>query len=140
MSSTLSDSTRQFVRKRANYHCEYCKAAELLMGLKCEIDHIIPRSRGGSNELDNLCAACTFCNGRKYIKVGGVDPNIGQIALLFNPREQEWPAHFRWSGDGTIIIGTTPCGRAAVEALQLNDSLRVAARSIWVHTKRHPPT
>lgn len=29
------------------------------------VDHIVPRGRGGTDELDNLRAACTWCNSRR---------------------------------------------------------------------------
>ena len=107
--------------------------------MKCTTDHITPKSRGGSDELDNLCAACVFCNGRKYAKIEGVDPETMQKVQLFHPRQQQWHEHFRWSEDGAIIVGLTTCGRATIAALELNAPLRVAARSIWVQTGRHPP-
>src|SRR5260370_2635723 len=30
-----------------------------------EVDHILPRSRGGSNRISNLCLACHACNQQK---------------------------------------------------------------------------
>lgn len=139
MSATISRSQHRLARERAHYLCEYCQTAEVLSGLKNNVDHIIAKSRGGSNDLDNLCAACSFCNGCKHAKVTGIDPETGQPVGLFNPRQQTWHEHFRWHDDGTIIIGLTACGRATVEALCLNEPLRVAARSLWVQTGRHPP-
>lgn len=136
---TLSESIRNQVRERANFICEYCQTAEMLSGLKCTTDHIIPQSRGGSDDLENLCAACTFCNSHKYTKTEGSDPETGQTVKLFNPRLQEWYKHFQWSDDCTMIMGLTACSRVTIDALQLNDSLRVMARSIWVQTGRHPP-
>lgn len=134
----LSEAVRNSVRERANFLCEYCQTAEILSGLRCVTDHIIPTSRGGSDELDNLCAACTFCNSHKYTKIEGSDPETGQNVRLFHPRQQQWPDHFHWSEDGKTIVGLTACGRATIEALQLNEPLRVAARSIWIQTGRHP--
>lgn len=136
----LSESLRRRVRERANFLCEYCQTAEVLSGLRCAIDHIIPKSRGGSDDLDNLCAACTFCNSRKYAKTAGIDPETGQAVRLFHPRQQQWSEHFQWRQGGTIIVGLTACGHATMEVLQLNEPLRVAARSIWSQAGRHPPS
>lgn len=135
----LSDTVRRRIRERAKFRCEYCQTAEILSGIRCVADHIRPQSRGGSDEMDNLCAACSFCNGCKYAKIDGLDPATNQRVALFNPRQQAWHDHFQWSETGTIILGITACGRATVDALQLNESLRVMARSIWVQTGRHPP-
>ena len=45
---------------RDNYTCQYCgKKSELT------IDHIIPRSRGGKDEWDNVAVACLRCNVSK---------------------------------------------------------------------------
>lgn len=139
MASSVSESTRQLVRERANFTCEYCQSAELLTGLKCEIDHIIPKSRHGTDDFENLCAACTVCNGHKYNKVEGVDPGTNHPLRLFHPREQTWHEHFQWDANGTHILGVTACGRVTIDALNLNEPLRVAARTIWVQTGRHPP-
>ena len=136
----LSESLRNHVRERANFRCEYCQTAEILSGLKSTTDHIIPKSRDGSDELDNLCSACVFCNSRKYSKIESVDPETGQKVQLFHPRQQQWAEHFQWSKDGTTIVGLTIIGRATINALELNELLRVTARSIWVQTGFHPPT
>jgi hypothetical protein len=58
---------------------------------------------------------------------------------LFNPNAQNWSDHFRWSEDGTIIIGLTACGRATVGALQLNNQYMVRARKFWFKANEHPP-
>jgi hypothetical protein len=46
---------------------------------------------------------------------------------------------FRWSADGTVIIGLTTCGRATVEALKLNNELAKQARALWRDAGIHPP-
>jgi hypothetical protein len=44
-----------------NYHCAYCgKTAP-----RWEVDHILPRSRGGSNRPSNLVLSCHDCNQTK---------------------------------------------------------------------------
>jgi len=47
--------------QRDNYTCVYCNK----IGGKLEVDHIIPISRGGGNELSNLATACRKCNRQK---------------------------------------------------------------------------
>lgn len=48
--------SRRIVYKRTKRKCFYCgKRATTL-------DHVIPRSHGGSNDIDNLVAACEPCN------------------------------------------------------------------------------
>jgi 5-methylcytosine-specific restriction endonuclease McrA len=55
-----------YVFKRDGYACTYC--GDVPERLHC--DHIIPLSRGGLNEFDNLTTACPPCNldkGKKLI-------------------------------------------------------------------------
>jgi hypothetical protein len=50
---------RQRVLKRDGYICAYCGQDAT------EVDHVIPRARGGGHDLDNLVACCKPCNSRK---------------------------------------------------------------------------
>jgi 5-methylcytosine-specific restriction endonuclease McrA len=51
--------SRRAVLVRDNYECQYCgRAAE-------NIDHVVPKSRGGGHTWDNVVAACRSCNSRK---------------------------------------------------------------------------
>jgi 5-methylcytosine-specific restriction endonuclease McrA len=51
--------SRKAVFVRDNYRCQYC-------GDKAEnVDHVVPRSRGGGHTWDNVVAACRRCNSRK---------------------------------------------------------------------------
>jgi 5-methylcytosine-specific restriction endonuclease McrA len=85
----ISDVTRQLVRERANYLCEYCHSSERLSANRFTIDHVIPRSLDGSDDLSNLALACRRCNERRYNFVAGVDPETQEIAPIFNPRLQK---------------------------------------------------
>ena len=38
------------------------------------IEHIWPRSKGGSLTLDNLCYACAWCNSYKATQTHALDP------------------------------------------------------------------
>ena len=51
--------SRRAVFVRDGHRCQYC-------GNQAEnIDHVVPRSRGGLHSWDNVVAACRRCNGRK---------------------------------------------------------------------------
>lgn len=52
------------VYEKTDGHCWYC-GAELPPFSNWEIDHQMPRSKGGVNDLWNLVAACRQCNARK---------------------------------------------------------------------------
>jgi hypothetical protein len=72
--------------------------------------------------------------------IEALDPLSGELAALFNPRQQHWNEHFRWGEDGTEIIGLTPIGRATVAALRMNNLEIVAARRLWVSVGWWPPS
>ena len=51
--------SRRAVFARDGHRCQYCdRAAE-------NIDHVVPRSRGGPHSWDNVVASCRSCNARK---------------------------------------------------------------------------
>lgn len=54
---------RRAVFVRDNHRCQYCGAAAE------NIDHVIPRSRGGSHTWENVVAACQPCNAKKGDKL-----------------------------------------------------------------------
>ncbi|MCC3532095.1 MAG: HNH endonuclease [Microcoleus sp. PH2017_22_RUC_O_B] len=41
---TLTEATRQYIRQRAKYLCEYCHSPEEISTSRFTIDHIKPRS------------------------------------------------------------------------------------------------
>ena len=61
----ISGTTRQNVLMRDNYTCQIC-GATVKDGAKLEIDHIIPYSKGGTNNEDNLQVLCQECNREKH--------------------------------------------------------------------------
>ncbi len=54
---------RAYVLRRDRYKCQYCGVSSRRAYM--EVDHIIPRSKGGMDVEWNLCAACMPCNRRK---------------------------------------------------------------------------
>ena len=135
----MSAAVRARVRAQAQNRCGYCQSSQqYVLGL-LEIDHIIPKARGGTDEEANLWLACRMCNGFKGTQTHARDPVTGRRVRLFNPRRQRWSRHFLWSQEGTQIIGRTACGRATVVALQLNSVISVMVRREWVAAGWHPP-
>jgi hypothetical protein len=119
---SISDEIRQAVRERAKYLCEYCHSPERLSANRFTLDHIIPQSLGGSDDITNLALACRRCNERRYNFIAGINPETQEIVPLFNPRQQKWVEHFVWTDQGTLIEGITPTGRATCVRLDLNDT------------------
>lgn len=52
---------RELLLEKWSRTCAYCGAKNT----KLEIEHIQPRSKGGSNRVSNLCLACIPCNQKK---------------------------------------------------------------------------
>ena len=62
----ISGSIRYNVLKKAKFRCELCGVSADTKAL--EVDHIIPRNKGGSDEINNLQALCYSCNAMKRDK------------------------------------------------------------------------
>ena len=64
--------------------CQYCgvhfSRAEL------NLDHVVPRSRGGMSCWENVVCSCHACNRRK----GGRSPKEARMRILRAPRRPEW--------------------------------------------------
>ena len=116
---------RRQVRQRAGDSCEYCQLPQSSFPLVTfHIEHVIPRQHGGSDEIDNLCLSCHWCNLFK-------GPNLsslvdGQLTRLFNPRADNWAEHF--VGLEGKIDGTSAIGIATVSLLNMNDPDRIELR------------
>jgi hypothetical protein len=137
--SYIPTDLRSRIAETARHRCGYCLTSQLISGAQMHLDHIIPRAQGGSSAEENLWLACAWCNSYKGSKSFAIDPETGTEVHLFNPRRQVWSEHFRWSNEGTSIIGTTATGRATVEALRLNNEYIVPARRQWILAGWHPP-
>jgi len=52
---------REYLLTKWQRKCAYCQAA----GIPLQVEHLVPRSRGGSDRASNLVIACELCNVRK---------------------------------------------------------------------------
>lgn len=67
----FSKEFRQKIFERDNYECQLCKPKKnlLFLPLKRRIDHKIPLSKGGSNDISNLWLVCDECDTKKKNKI-----------------------------------------------------------------------
>lgn len=59
----VSKRTRYEVLKRDNHSCRYCGGSA--PDVKLTVDHVVPVALGGTDNPDNLVAACADCNAGK---------------------------------------------------------------------------
>jgi hypothetical protein len=134
--SSWAETVRQ-VEARAAGRCEYCRMHQALQGATFHVEHIVPKSRGGRSEMDNLAWACPACNLHKSDRTEATDPESGTGVQLFNPRLQPWDEHFRW--EGYRVIGRKAVGRAAIHLLDLNHPRRMLIRQAEEQFGLFPP-
>ena len=85
-SGVIPGSARYDVLKRSKYRCELCGISAEEKAL--EVDHIVPRNHGGSDELHNLQALCYSCNAMKRDRD---DTDFRGIASSYSDRAEECP-------------------------------------------------
>lgn len=134
-----SKRLKKLISERARDCCEYCLSQAKYAPDPFSIEHIMPRSKGGSDDPENLAWACMGCNGMKYNETHAIDPITMELAPLFHPRLHAWSEHFQWSPGLTHVFGRTAIGRATVEKLGLNRPGVVNLREVLVIVGVHPP-
>ena len=126
------------VAARAGHRCEYCRAPELVFNFPFEVEHILPLAKGGTSQDDNLALSCRSCNLKKGTCVESIDPVTGATAAIFHPRQDTWSDHFQASEITGAITGLSPKGRITTARLNLNSTLQLAARVIWIQIGLFP--
>jgi hypothetical protein len=123
----MDRNTRNGVRRRARWCCEYCRLPERADPyLTFHLEHIVAKQHGGDDDASNLAWACSRCNHRKGTNLASRDSDSESIVELFNPRRQKWVDHFEIL-EGRIL-GLTPAGRVTARLLDMNDGRRVRLR------------
>lgn len=69
---------------RDNNTCQYC--GKKFPKRKLNLDHVIPRSRGGKSTWENVVCSCFKCNRKK----GGRTPAEAGMKLIRPPRKPAW--------------------------------------------------
>ncbi len=84
--------TRRNIYEHYGYRCAYC-------GLKfstneLNLEHVVPRSRGGKTDWTNVVTACIPCN----LKKGNRLPNEAHMKLLLHPTKP------KWRGSASVVL------------------------------------
>ncbi len=64
--------------------CQYC--GRRFSRSELNLDHVIPRSQGGTSTWENVVCSCQQCNRQK----GGRTPNQARMKLIAHPRRPAW--------------------------------------------------
>jgi 5-methylcytosine-specific restriction endonuclease McrA len=87
---TRASLSRRAVFARDGHRCQYCGAAAE------NIDHVVPRSKGGQHVWENVVAACRRCNSHKE------DRSLAESGLVLR-RKPTAPHELTWI---VIAVGT----------------------------------
>jgi 5-methylcytosine-specific restriction endonuclease McrA len=85
--------SRHNIYTRDNNTCQYC--GQQLPRSELNLDHVVPRSRGGRTTWDNVVCCCVDCNVRK----GARSPDQAGLKLLKIPTRPRWTPTFRAGGN-----------------------------------------
>lgn len=87
--------TKKNVLLRDNHTCQYCGTR----GEEMNVDHVVPKSRGGRSDWCNLVCSCVRCNNRKNNRT----PKEAGMQLRRKPYE---PRYIPWI---RVKRNTLPC-------------------------------
>ena len=76
--------SRHNIFARDKNTCQYC--GKKFLRLDLNLDHIIPRSQGGTSTWENVVCSCHQCNRKK----GGKTPEQARIKLISQPKRPVW--------------------------------------------------
>lgn len=76
--------TRHNIYERDKNTCQYC--GKLFDRKDLNLDHIIPRDRGGETSWENIACSCIKCNSRKANRL----PHEAGMRLLRKPERPRW--------------------------------------------------
>ncbi len=76
--------SRENIYLRDDYTCQYC--GERQPARELTLDHVVPASKQGKKEWENMVTACRTCNHRK----GNRTPIGAGMPLLTEPRAPTW--------------------------------------------------
>jgi len=85
---SITKKIRFEVFKRDGFKCAYCGKSPPDVIL--EVDHIEPKSKGGSDEPTNLLASCFDCNrGKRDIPLEKIPPHLSENIEVLREKETQ---------------------------------------------------
>jgi 5-methylcytosine-specific restriction endonuclease McrA len=75
---------RQNLFERDGHRCQYCNTTYAPKELN--LDHVIPRDRGGKTSWENVVTSCIRCNSRKANRL----PHEAGMHLVRRPEKPKW--------------------------------------------------
>jgi ATP adenylyltransferase len=122
----ISGTLRYEVLKRARFRCELCGISAEDKAL--QVDHIVPRAKGGADDISNLQALCYTCNAMKRDRD---DTDFRKVVESYKHRE------------AGCLFCELPTDRLALEnplAVAIFDKYPVTRGHILVIPRRHAPS
>lgn len=98
---SIGVALRFYILRRDNYTCQYCGARAPDAAL--HVEHRTPVAEGGTNDPENLCAACVRCNLGKGVGPARHTPTDKSEVKLWLEERRAW-----WREWAML----TPCGSA----------------------------
>ena len=96
--SYISDKLHQKIVEQSKNRCGYCLGEQRYILAPLEIDHLLPTSKGGTDDEENLWLACPLCNVYKGKQTHKIDLLTHRKVPIFNPRKQHWKRHCKKNG------------------------------------------
>ena len=88
--------TRHNVFLRDHYTCQYCR--EKFGEKELNLDHVVPRDKGGATRWDNIVTSCIRCNNRKANNL----PHEANMFPAKQPKAPRWRPLFGFRSRGGI--------------------------------------
>lgn len=131
----MSKRLRFDVFKRDGFTCQYCGAHPPTVVL--EVDHVLPVSLGGLDEIDNLVTACFGCNrGKAATPLDVVPKSLAEKAAEVAEREEQLRGYGeimeirrgRLDGETWLVLGLLYPGQTSVPRDTFNSTRRFIER------------
>jgi 5-methylcytosine-specific restriction endonuclease McrA len=56
---------REYLAEKFQRRCAYCGVTDVVTDVPLQVEHLVPKTRGGTNRMSNLTIACERCNNAK---------------------------------------------------------------------------